>query len=238
MAKHIDNSEISRIQNVYLRRDRSPDKERYGIAEPGNVLRMEELHSRLQMLLAARIGPDLNEKRVLDVGCGSGYGLLQFIQWGASPENLFGVDLLHERIERARASCPSGVHLDCADASKLKFDNAAFDLIFQTTVFSSILDRDMRRRVAAEIMRVLKPGGCLLWYDYFVDNPLNREVRGVPKREITQLFPGYRVSLERITLAPPLGRLVARISPLVYHLFSAIPVLCTHYLGFIRKPEP
>src|SRR4029077_3485600 len=99
---NIDQVEISRIQDVYLRRDRCC-KQRYGIAEPGNVLRIEELNRRMQALLAARIGADLSGQRILDVGCGSGYWLRQFIQWGACPDRLFGLDLLRERIENARA---------------------------------------------------------------------------------------------------------------------------------------
>lgn len=237
MADSVDRPEISRIQDVYLRRDHSSWKKRYGIAEPGNVLRIEELHRQMQALLAARIGSELSEQRILDVGCGTGYWLRQFIQWGACPEHLFGLDLLGERIARAKASCPAGVHLDCRDACQLPFDDASFDMSLQATVFSSILDGEMKKLVAAEIIRVLKPGGCLLWYDYFVNNPRNCEARGVTRQEIGQLFSGCRISLQRITLAPPLGRLVARISPLGYYLLSGISILCTHYLGFIEKPD-
>ncbi len=38
--------------------------------------------------------------------------------------------------------------------------NASFDLVTQFTAFSSILDDDVRRRMASEMPRVPKPGGC------------------------------------------------------------------------------
>jgi hypothetical protein len=49
----------------------------------------------------------------------------------------------------------------------------------QFTVFTSILDKDMKRNIAAEMLRVLKPKGVIIWYDYFVNNPKNSDVRGV-----------------------------------------------------------
>ena len=42
----------------------------------------------------------------------------------------------------------------------------SFDLLLQSPVFTSILDQAMKERVAAEMMRVSKPGGLILWYDF------------------------------------------------------------------------
>ena len=49
----------------------------------------------------------------------------------------------------------------------------------QATVFSSTLDRRMRQNIAREMLRVLKPEGIVLWYDYHVNNSRNPDVRGV-----------------------------------------------------------
>ncbi|MGB7846866.1 MAG: class I SAM-dependent methyltransferase, partial [Candidatus Acidiferrum sp.] len=159
---------------------------------------------------------DLEHERVLDVGCGSGFWLRQFIQWGAKPQNLFGVDLLPERIQVGEDLCPKGVTLQCGDASKLEFEDGSFDLVLQFTVFTSILDSQMRRKVATEMSRVLKPGGAILWYDYFVSNPYNPDVRGVTRMEISQLFPRFSIFLRRVTLAPPLARTIGPISPALH----------------------
>jgi len=56
--------------------------------------------------------------------------------------------------------------------------------IHQFTVFTSILDISMKQSIAGEMLRVLKPDGIILWYDYYRNNPMNPDVRGVKKREI------------------------------------------------------
>ena len=84
-------------------------------------------------------------------------------------------------------------------------------------------------------MRVLRDKGLILWYDFHINNPRNPDVRGVGKREINRLFPNCKVSLQRLTLAPPIGRRVAPISTSLYKALSLIKPLCTHYLGIITK---
>ena len=76
-------------------------------------------------------------------------------------------------------------------------------------MLSSILDDGVRHAIASEMLRVLRPGGAVLWYDIRVDNPDNPDVRRVARDEIEALFPGCRVALTRATLAPPLTRLLA-----------------------------
>ncbi len=122
-----------------------------------------------------------------------------------------------------------------ANAAHLPFSPAAFDLVLQSLLFTSILDPAMKQAVAREMLRVLKPGGLILWYDYHVNNPWNPDVAGVKKNEIQALFPGCRVQLRRITLAPPLTRLLAPHSFLLCSLLEKLRVLNTHYLGVIRK---
>jgi ubiquinone/menaquinone biosynthesis C-methylase UbiE len=170
------------------------------------------------------------------LGCGKGFWLRQLIQWGAKPDNLFGIDLLEERMQEGRELCPPRVTLRCGNACGLEFEDETFDLILQFTVFSSILDPEMKKKLATEMSRVLKPGGAILWYDYFVSNPYNPDVPGVTRKEISRLFPGLSIFLKRITLAPPLGRVVGPISPALYRVMSVFKPLCTHYLGLFQKP--
>ena len=177
----------------------------------------------------------LEGKKVLEIGCGTGYWLRAFLEWGALPENVFGIDLLPERVEQARKLCPHGVYWECGNAASLRFPDGSFDLVMQSVVFSSILDPEMRQQIAGEMLRVLKRGGLALWYDFFVNNPRNPDVRGIRSNEIRKLFPGCQIYLRRITLAPPIGRLVGRYSPLAYMLLSHSKILCTHYLGLIKK---
>lgn len=157
----------------------------------------------------------------------------QLVQLGARPENLCGLDLLPREIERARAVTPH-IPLALGSGHLLPYADASFDIITQFTVFSSILDRAVREQTAREILRVLKPDGVFIWYD-FIWNPVNRDTRGVGAREIRSLFPGAAVRLRRVSLAPPLYRRLAGRSWLACYLLDRIPLLRTHYLGVIRK---
>ena len=125
-------------------------------------------------------------------------------------------------------------HLVVADGARLPVGDKTFDVVMQVTMFTSILDPALRRQVAAEMQRVLAPGGCILWYDFFLDNPRNADVRGVGRKELRSLFPGSHLSLRRVTLAPPLGRAVAPRSVLLARALEAVPLLRSHYAGVIR----
>ncbi len=148
-----------------------------------------------------------------------------------------GIDLLPERIAAARLATAAGVTFLCGSAAKLDFPDGAFDCVLQSTVFTSILDDAVRQQIAREMLRVLRPDGLILWYDFHVNNPWNPDVRRVSRREIRRLFPGCRVELRSVSLAPPLSRRIAPYSWLLCHLLSAIPFLCTHYLGFITREQ-
>lgn len=191
---------------------------------------------RTPLELLSKNGVDsLKTTTILDVGCGLGYWIQEFIKLGATAENVAGIDLLDWRVEAARHNCPAGVSLECGNAERLRFSDQSFDMIVQSTVFSSILDSDMKRKVASEMFRVLKYGGFIIWYDFFVSNPRNSDVKGITKNEIHQLFPGCQIELRRVTLAPPLVRLIAPYSWLLCYLLERLKVFDTHYLGIIRK---
>jgi SAM-dependent methyltransferase len=228
-------AEAARIKDVYREREATLPKDRYSLFKEENLLTHLNLLGEILRMLRRFQRTNLEAEKVLDVGCGRGYWLRQLIQWGAKPENLFGVDLMEDRIRDGNNLCPPDVTLRCEDASKLAFDSGTFSLILQFTVFTSILDGEMKKKVAAEMSRLLKPGGAVLWYDYFVSNPSNLNVCGVTRREIAKLFPGFSISLKRTTLAPPLARVVGPVSPFVYHLLSSLKPLRTHYLGFLQK---
>lgn len=227
-------SEEARIRDAYERRQRGKH-DFDSFFNPSLVLSVQERESKLLSMLSQCGVGSLDEKKVLEIGCGTGHWLRAFLQWGALPENVFGIDLLPGRIEQARKMCPQGVHLQCGSAETTGFPDASFDLVLQSTVFTSILDPGMKQRVAAEMLRVVRPDGFVIWYDFHVNNPRNPDVRGVRKNEIRQLFPGCDIHLRRVTLAPPIGRFVGRYSPFMYMLLSRTRILCTHYLSLIKK---
>lgn len=119
----------------------------------------------------------------------------------------------------------------------MEWTDESFELVVASTVFTSILDDEVRRRVADEVTRVLRPGGALLWYDFRVDNPANPNVRGIAEEELKNLLPGFAHHLRTVTLAPPLARRVVPISWAVATLFECLPFLRTHILGVLVKPK-
>ena len=172
--------------------------------------------------------------RVADIGCGVGTWLLEFVQWGADPAELAGIDLMPARLERARRRLPAA-DLRAGNASELPWAAESFDIVSQFTVFTSILDPALKRAVAAEMVRILKPGGAILWFDFRFDNPRNPDVKALRKEEIGSLFPGCKMELKPALLAPPLSRLIAAPSWLLAEALHSLPFLCTHYAGLIRK---
>jgi ubiquinone/menaquinone biosynthesis C-methylase UbiE len=227
-------SELRRIREFYRRRERTVSAERYSNLDPAYLFQWTSLKEQASQLLAEKIAIPLSECRILDVGCGDGRWLNAFVELGAEPRNLLGIDLLSERINAAKQNCPSQIALHCNDASKLPFANVSFDILISFTVFSSILDSGLRISVADEMFRVLRPGGLILWYDFFLSKPWNRDVRGISSREVLTLFPRGRVSLRRMTLAPPIARTVAWNHALLERL-SSVCCLCTHYFGAVEK---
>lgn len=225
--------EETRIRAAYAKREK--DDARYSWFNPAYQLMIRECERRILARLKQIGFADLQSKSVLEIGCGRGYWLREFVKWGARPENVTGIDLLMDRVVQARELCPAGVRVHCCSAAQLSFSSESFDIVLQATVFTSILDRELQQAMAAEMVRVVKPDGIILWYDYHVNNPWNPDVRGIKRREIASLFPGCRIELERITLLPPLSRLLAPYSYMACYLLEKISPLCTHYLGVIRK---
>ena len=226
-------AEEARIRQAYARRRQQQLDREASWSNPQYLYRRQD---RERQVLAAlrRLAIPFADIRILEVGCGTGAWLRDFVRWGIPPQNIWGVDLLPEVVAEARQRCPAAVHVECNSATHLAFGDATFGLVLQATLFTSLQDKEVRQLAAREIMRVVRPDGLILWYDFFVPNPWNPDVRRVGRREIVALFPGCRIELRRSTLAPPLARRVAVRSHLLYELLAKLPCLCTHYLGEIR----
>jgi SAM-dependent methyltransferase len=211
----------------------------YSILRPEVILSTQEWQREL-LLMFASIGGytdvDLRSLTLVDVGCGYGGHLLDFLRFGFAPQNLRGIELLPERAAGARARVPATLALHEGDASTAPVAPGSVDLVFQSTVFSSLLDDNFQRELAERMWSWVRPGGAVLWYDFTVDNPNNADVRGVPLTRVRELFPQGRVQARRVTLAPPISRRVCRLHPSLYTLFNSFPLLRTHALAWIAKP--
>lgn len=225
--------EPRRVAERYARRGGA---ERYHPLQPDVWLASQERQRVLIDLLRRHAPGPLAQLRVLEIGCGTGDKLLELLQLGFSPAQLQGSELLPDRAAAARARLPAATAVHTGDALALPLADASLDIVYQSTVFSSLLDDRFQQQLAAQMWRWLRPGGAVLWYDFVLDNPRNPDVRGVPLARVRQLFPGARIDARRVTLAPPLARPVARLHPLGWTLLNAWPWLRTHRLAWIEKP--
>lgn len=104
-------------------------------------------------------------KRVLDAGCGMGYGTAMLAS--RKPTSLTGVDLSEEALVAARAALGERAELTAADVRELPFEADSFDVV---VCFEVIEHVDRQAEALAELARVLAPDGVLL-----VSSP-NRDV--------------------------------------------------------------
>jgi ubiquinone/menaquinone biosynthesis C-methylase UbiE len=105
------------------------------------------------------------DARLLDVACGTGR-LLRQMAIALPGLRLFGVDMSPAYVQAARellADVPE-VSLTAENAESLPYRDAYFDVITSVYLFHE-LPRAVRRRVAAEMKRVIVPGGLLVIED-------------------------------------------------------------------------
>ncbi len=230
-------AEVNRLREVYRRYATCGFGEtKWSNVNQGNQAIQSERERKTRELLQRAGFFPLSGRRILDVGCGTGAQLGLFIEWGARPENLFGIDLIPDRIVAARRRFPR-ITFELANAESLPYADGAFNLVAAFTVFTSILNRGMTANVVREITRVLAPRGAVLWYDFRVNNPFNRHVRGMSRKQVQHLFPGFGVALEAISLLPPLARRLGGLTDHLYVTLSSVPFLRTHLLGLLTKPS-
>lgn len=228
----IRDPEVLAVIERYARRR---EGDRYSLRRPGVIQMLEERRRAMVRLFADLEWNELAMRHALEVGCGSGGILLELIGMGFAPENLIGLELRPETLAHACRRLPARVQLMAGDASEANIEPLSQDVVLQFTVFSSLLDDCFQHRLAETMWGWVRLGGGVLWYDFTVNNPFNADVRGVPVGRIRSLFPTARITVRRITLAPPLARAVCRAHPMLYPLFNALPLLRTHVLAWIEK---
>lgn len=225
-------AEIQRIRTEYARRSREVPQDYYSRRQLSNFYHHTQLiRDCIDEMARANLFP-LQNRSVVDIGCGAGKWLLEFAQWQAGA--LHGIDMDESRIGQARERLPAA-DLYLGDARRLPWADDSFDLVSQFVLFTSILDGAVKKQIAREMLRVAKPGGAILWFDFRFNNPWNGSVCGIGRNEIHSLFPNCEIKLRRVTLAPPLARAVVPVSWIAASLLEKIPFLRTHYLGIIRK---
>ena len=117
-------------------------------------------------------------ERVLDLGCGAGTDSLVAAQMVGPEGSVTGIDMTPEMLAKARASAAEtgAEHVEFveAEAERLPFADASFDVVISNGVIDLIPDKDA---VFSEIHRVLRPGGRIQIADVTIQNPVSEEGR-------------------------------------------------------------
>jgi ubiquinone/menaquinone biosynthesis C-methylase UbiE len=125
-----------------------------------------ELHKEISdRVMELALGCVPAPRRVLDVGCGTGYVLRQLATRLPRASELLGVDPAPKMIEVARsASADERLNFMRGAAERLPADESAYDLVVSTTSFDHWTDQAAGIR---ECARALAPGGTLVLADLF-----------------------------------------------------------------------
>jgi|GEM_PF-334178 len=175
---------------------------------------------REAMLRPARLREGEN---VLDVGCGTGTLAILAKQKVGPTGRIHGVDASPEMIERARSKARNAkvdVGFEVAAAQNLPFEDASFDVVLSTLMLHH-LPRPGRSQLAAEMRRVLRPGGRALAVDFS---------KGKKKKRLLGLFHASHGSTK-------LEDIIAPISASGLEIISTGP-LGTKNLHFVLALSP
>ena len=131
--------------------------------EQGWLGRMHRDIAERTVDLALSVRP--RPRRVLDIGCGTGYLLRSLASRCPGAVALHGVDPAAPMVEVARTSADDDrLHFSSAVAEHLPFVDGTFDLVVSTTSFDHWSDQQVG---LGECSRVLVPGGHLVLVDQF-----------------------------------------------------------------------
>jgi len=98
---------------------------------------------------------DLDDARILDIGCGIGTYVRRF---RAFSDDVYGIEVEEERVREASLELPN---IQVARGESLPFPDDLFDLVFSNEVIEHV---DDDRRTIAEAVRVTKVGGHVVTF--------------------------------------------------------------------------
>ena len=230
--------DISRLRDEYDdRKRRYAGSDVYSWFNKANLFALQQRQRAILTTLKKNGFTNFQELSIMEMGCGGGGVLLEYLGFGASPENIFGIDLLQDRLLHAYKILP-GSGFANADGQTLPFPTQTFNLVLQSTAISSILDSELQLNICVDMIRVLKLGGLILWYDFWL-NPTNTQTHGIRPAEIRRLFPNCSFEFHKITLAPPIARRVVPVSWMLALFLENLKIFNSHYLVAIRPlPVP
>lgn len=132
-------------------------------AAMNNPLRAAHQHHREGPWFAQLAGGSLAGQHVLEVGCGRGVGV-EVLTERLHAQRVTAFDLDPDMIDKARRRLHArpGISLAVGDACEIEQPSGMIDAVVEFGVIHHVPDW---RRAVAEIARVLRPGGLLLFED-------------------------------------------------------------------------
>jgi ubiquinone/menaquinone biosynthesis C-methylase UbiE len=204
----------------------------WSLSNPGFRRLVEARDDEIMRLLRKSLS--YRSDQVLDLGAGSSRLAGAARQSGLECDWV-GVDIDPASIAESGRLYP-WARFVVASADRLPIESDTVDVAIASVLFSSIPSAEFEEAIAAELARVIRPGGWLIWYDLRFDNPANRGVHGLGRSRIERLFPKWSSELRSFTLAPPIARRLGRTSPVTYPILAAVPFLRSHLIGRLRCP--
>jgi len=133
--------------------------EKHFVNSPEHTLRVARRAQRLLDRIDIR-----GTWRYLDVGCGVGTAAFEIVErYGL---DVTGIDVDPGQIEAARArAAHTHVRFMVMDATKLQFNDAEFDIVATSMVTHHTSGWE---QVFFEMIRVLRPGGYLIYSDFML----------------------------------------------------------------------
>lgn len=120
--------------------------------------------------------PQIKNKIVLDLGCGTGKFMQKFYD---KATKYYGLDLSDQQLNIAKRKVDSNsVEFICCSAENIPLPDNSVNIIIATWVLGTILELDRRNKVLAEMRRVLKGNGSI----YLVENDTGGEFEKIRNR--------------------------------------------------------
>lgn len=182
-----------------------------------------------------------SEATILDVGCGEGGSIVNYLRLGFDPSKIYGIDILEDRIQSARKKLPH-IHFVLGDASEMDmFKEGQFDIVTGTGIFLAIPEEALAVRIAQEMLRIVKHGGHIVLAEWRYNKPGSFDYTAVTRKRISALF---NVGTQSLILAaykgelvPPVGRFLSKHSLdfIYFGLRFAVPFLVGQKATVLQK---
>jgi phospholipid N-methyltransferase len=221
---------VLQIQNHYAKRQENGAEIKYS-AHPVYQNYIIKEREAFYLKCLANFPKSSSELKFLEVGAGLGLNIPFFEKCGIQTSNIYVNELLDDRIEALYETLKTR-NIFPGDALDLPFENE-FDVVFQSTVFTSILSEPFRIALAKKMWQMLNDDGVVLWYDFVYNNPNNPDVRKASRGDVLKYFPQAKhIEFHSVTLAPPVGRRIGH----AYQWMNALfPFLRSHLIAIIYK---